>query len=95
MQVIGRTLTDEGMENVMKLDTNQDGKLDANEVNLRVDYNVDVDDNLLNIDRATDQIGQDYGNIYFNFGGSCILCRLTSCSGRFSCVKWWWNGWWN
>ena len=34
MENIGRKLTDEGIENVKKLDTNKDGKLDTDEVDV-------------------------------------------------------------
>ena len=47
MKDIGRRLTDEGMENVIKLDTNQDGKLDATEINFGEDS--DGDDYSINI----------------------------------------------
>jgi len=38
METIGRRLTEEGMNNVKKLDSNKDGKLDADEVDVKGDF---------------------------------------------------------
>ena len=50
MEAIGRKLTDEGMKNVKKLDTNRNGKLDADEVNAK-DYYGGEDFSTRNIEK--------------------------------------------